>query len=72
MNNHDKIQSGIRVKNLLPPPQRTALESLAQRYKTEVDWNLVCIGGSGLPEDWIICQVGPIVVGVSPTGEVHS
>jgi hypothetical protein len=72
MNNHDKIQSGISVKNILPPPQRTALESLAKRYNTEVNWNLVCIGGSGLPDDWIICQVGPIVVGVSPSGQISS
>ena len=68
----DDIQSGVRVKNLLPTEQSTALESVAKRYNTEVDWNLVSIGGSGLPEDWILCQIGPIVVGVSPAGEVHS
>ena len=72
MNNHDKIQSGISVKNILPEEQRTALESLAKRFNTTVDWNLVAIGGSGLPPDWIICKVGPIVAGVSPTGEIHS
>jgi hypothetical protein len=68
----DEIQSGISVKNILPPPQRNALESLAKRYNTEVDWNQVSIGGSGLPDDFITCKVGPIVVGVSPAGEVHS
>mgnify|MGYP006413138729 CR=1 FL=1 len=68
----DEIQSGISVRNLLPVPQRNALESIAKRYNTEVDWNLVCIGGSGIPDDWIICKVGPIVVGVSPTGQISS
>jgi hypothetical protein len=68
----NEIQSGERVKNIIPPPQRTALESLAKRYNTEVDWNLVCIGGSDLPSDWVLCQIGPIVVGVSPSGDIHS
>ena len=67
-----QYKSGISVKTILPPKQSEALESLAKRLNTEVDWNLVSIGGLGLPPDWIICKVGPIVVGVSPNGKIHS
>ena len=72
MSDDHLITSGESVKNLLPPEQRAALESVADRFNTELNWNQVVIGGSGLPDDWVLCQVGPIVVGVSPAGEVHS
>ena len=68
----DDIQSGESVKSSLTPEQVAALESLAKRYHTEINWNLVSIGGSGLPDDYLISQVGPIVVGVSPTGDISS
>jgi hypothetical protein len=72
MNDKNLCQSGIKVKRLLPPEQRAALESVAQRFNTELNWNMVVLGGSGLPSDWVLCQIGPIVVGVSPAGDVHS
>jgi hypothetical protein len=68
----NEIQSGESVKNMLPKEQIDALESVANRFNTKINWNLVVIGGSGLPDDWVISQIGPIVVGVSPAGEVHS
>lgn len=60
------------VTVLLTGEQKDALRSLAARFNTEVDWSDVTIGGSGLPAGWTLCQVGPIVVGVSPGGDVHS
>ncbi len=68
----NEIQSGESVKSSLTPEQIAALESLAKRYLTKINWNLVCIGGSGLPDDFVISKVGPIVVGVSPTGDISS
>jgi hypothetical protein len=70
--NNSNVTSGVSVKEMLPPEQRAALESVAKRFNTELNWNQVVIGGSGLPSDWVLCQIGPIVVGVSPLGEVHS
>ena len=52
--------------------QRDALRSLAARFGTRVDWSDVTVGGSGLPAGWALCRVGPVVVGVSPGGDVHS
>ena len=60
------------IRSMLTQEQRDALESLAHRFNTEMDWSMVVVGGSGLPADWAQCQVGPIVVGVSPTGDIHS
>ena len=57
---------------LLTRKQRAAIRNLAVRFKTKVDWSGVTIGGSGLPAGWAMCRVGPIVVGVSPGGDVHS
>jgi hypothetical protein len=72
MHDENLCQSGIKVKNILPPEQCAALESVANRFNTKLNWNQVVIGGSGLPKDWVLCQIGPIVVGVSPAGDVHS
>ena len=69
--NNEQISRQL-IRSMLTQEQRDALESLAHRFNTELDWNMVTIGGSGLPEDWVQCQVGPIVVGVSPTGGIHS
>ena len=52
--------------------QYQALMDLASRFNTELDWSQASVGGHGLPADWVQCQVGPIVVGVSPDGDVHS
>ena len=52
--------------------QRGAIRSLAARFGQRVDWSGVAIGGAGLPAGWALCRVGPIVVGVSPGGDVHS
>ena len=61
------------VLKLLTVSQGEAIQSLAERFGLEeMNWSTVTMGGSGLPLDWALCQVGPIVVGVSPTGEIHS
>ena len=57
---------------LLTRKQRGAIRSLAARFGSRVDWSGVALGGAGLPEGWALCRVGPIVVGVSPEGDVHS
>ncbi len=51
MNDQNLCQSGESVKSILTPAQVTSLESVAKRYDTEINWNLVSIGGSGLPDD---------------------
>ncbi|MBF0383905.1 MAG: hypothetical protein HQL69_23055 [Magnetococcales bacterium] len=61
------------VAVILNVEQRGALQALAARYRTEIDWDSILVGGvSGLPSDWILCQVGPITVGVDPEGHIHS
>jgi hypothetical protein len=55
----------------MTPEQREALVSLAARYN--VPFNPYHVHPrTDLPEGWVACWVGPIYVGVSPTGEVHS
>ena len=66
------LRKEIPVAGLLTRKQRGAIRSLAARFGTRVDWSGVTIGGPGLPAGWAMCRVGPIVVGVSPGGEVHS
>jgi hypothetical protein len=51
--------------------QRDALQKLADRYNVpffEGDFRLAF----DLPKEWLAGWVGPICVGVSPEGEVHS
>ena len=55
----NEIQSGESIKCILPPEQKAALESIAKRFNAELNWNQVVIGGSGLPSDWVLCQIGP-------------
>jgi hypothetical protein len=69
---NNQCRSGTSIKKSLPLEQREAIELLAKRFNTELNWNQVIIGGSGLPSDWVLCQIGPIVVGVSPAGDIHS
>ena len=60
------------VMNVLTTEQRTALINLASRYNKKVNWDAILVGVSGLPSDWMMCTVGPITVGISPEGEIHS
>ncbi len=60
------------AKHALTQEQRTALQNLANRYNTTVDWEQIMVGVSGLPSDWILCSVGPITVGISPDGKISS
>lgn len=61
-----------QAKDRLNDEQRTALIELAERYNTEINWDAILIGVSGLPSDWILYCLGPITVGISPAGEIHS
>ena len=78
MEESDKIESDVKmstkppVENSLTGKQRDALRALAGRYGVAVDWGGVAVGGIGLSAGWAHCRVGPIVVGVSPGGDVHS
>jgi hypothetical protein len=60
------------IKNVLTEEQRTSLIHLASRYNEKVNWDAILVGVSGLPSDWIMCTVGPITVGISPKGKIHS
>jgi hypothetical protein len=61
------------LKTLLTPEQLEALETIAKRFNTKIDLKKVYIGGAGLiPNDWIICDIGKLTVGISPQGNIHS
>ncbi len=60
------------LKELLTDEQLEALQRVSKRFNVQLDFKQIFIGGSGLPDDWIVCKIGPIVIGVSPNGEVHS
>jgi hypothetical protein len=61
------------LKSLLTSEQLEALESLASRYKTKIDFKQIYLGGAGLiPNDWILYSIGKLTVGISPQGNIHS
>lgn len=61
------------IKELLTDEQLGALERVSKRFNVKVDFKQIFIGGFGLPDDWIVCNIGnKITVGISPTGEVSS
>lgn len=51
--------------------QRKALQDLCSRYGVDFE-SCRFASGFDLPEGWLHGWVGPIYVGVSPEGEVHS
>jgi hypothetical protein len=60
------------LMGLLTVRQVEVLRALADRYKTSVDWDNISLEGAGLPTGWAAGQIGPVVVGVSPEGDIHS
>ena len=60
------------LKELLTKEQLGALERVSKKFNVKLDFEQIFIGGFGLPNDWIVCKVGPIIVGISQTGQVHS
>ena len=55
----------------LTPEQRGALARLCQNYHVSFDASAYT-PAFDLPAGWVAGWVGPIYVGCSPTGEVHS
>ena len=55
----------------MTPLQHKALRALAERYSVDYE---TCrfVSGFDLPDGWVHGWVGPIYVGCSPEGEVHS
>jgi hypothetical protein len=60
------------VLKILTIEQKNAILDLASRYNAEIAWDAISVGTPGLPSNWIIFSVGPITVGISPEGEIHS
>ena len=51
--------------------QEAALRSLCERYNVEFEAGAYR-AAFDLPEGWVAGRVGPIYVGCSPEGEIHS
>jgi hypothetical protein len=60
------------VLKILTIEQKNAILDLASRYNAEIAWDAISVGTPGLPSNWIIFSVGPITVGISPEGDIHS